>query len=137
MRFLTKKRLFILKHYDFLLVDFIAFALGYFVSLLFRRSLDITLYNQDLLWTYALVSVSSFIVVELLSENLKGVITRGLVRETQVVTLQMTITWTVYLSVLFLMHNIFALSRILTAVTYLICTVFLLLFRKRLFQARF
>ena len=129
MRFLTKKRLFILKHYDFLLVDFIAFVLGYLVSLLFRRSLEIRLYNQDLLWTYGIVAVSSFVVVELLSENLKGVITRGLVRETQVVTLQMTITWTVYLSVLYFMHNIHYLSRIFAATSFLFCWIFLLVFR--------
>ena len=43
MRFLTKKRLFILKHYDFLLADLIAFVLGYLASLAFRRCMW---YNQ-------------------------------------------------------------------------------------------
>ena len=129
MKILTKKRLFIGKHYDFLLIDLLAFILGFWLSLMIRRSLGTHLRNQNLLWTYGIAATLSFLLVEILSENLKGVITRGLVREVQAVVLQMTITWTVYLSVLFLMHNIFALSRILTAVTYLICTVFLLLFR--------
>ena len=129
LKILTKKRLFIAKHYDFLIVDLAALILGYWLSLSFRRSLDITLRNQNLLWTYGIAALASFLLVEILTENLNGVITRGLVREVQAVALQMTLTWTVYLSVLFLMHNIFALSRILTIVTYLICAIFLLLFR--------
>ena len=129
LKILTKKRLFIAKHYDFLIVDLAALILGYWLSLAFRRSLDITLRNQNLLWTYGIAALLSFLLVEILTENLNGIITRGLVREVQAVALQMTLTWTVYLSALFLMHNIFALSRILTIVTYIICSVFLLLFR--------
>ena len=117
LKILTKKRLFIAKHYDFLIVDLAALILGYWLSLAFRRSLDITLRNQNLLWTYGIAALLSFLLVEILTENLNGIITRGLVREVQAVALQMTLTWTVYLSALFLMHNIFALSRILTEKT--------------------
>ncbi len=129
MKILTKKRLFILKHYDFLIVDLLAFILGFYLSLVFRRSLGISLRNQRLLFTFGVAAVLSFLLVEILSENLNGVITRGLIREIQSVAVEMTITWTVYLSVLFFMHNIFALSRILTVVTFLFCSVFLLIFR--------
>ena len=129
MDILKKKWLFIAKHYDFLIVDMAALILGYWLSLSFRRSLNITLRNQDLLWTYGIVALLSFLLVEILTENLNGIITRGLIREVRAVAIQMTLTWTLYLSVLFLMHNIFALSRILTIVTYLICTIFLLVFR--------
>lgn len=129
MDILKKKWLFIAKHYDFLIVDMAALILGYWLSLSFRRSLNITLRNQDLLWTYGIVALLSFLLVEILTENLNGIITRGLIREVRAVAIQMTLTWTLYLSVLFLMHNIFALSRILTIVTYLTCTIFLLVFR--------
>lgn len=129
MNVLRKKKLFVAKHYDFLIVDLVAFVLGYLLSLAFRRSLDLNFYNQNLLWTYAIAAMLSFMLVEILTENLNGVITRGLVHEAQAVILQMTLTWTAYLSILFLAHKIFALSRILTVVTYLICTIFLLLLR--------
>ena len=129
MDILKKKWLFITKHYDFMIVDMAALILGYWLSLSFRRSLDMKMYNQNLLWTYGIAALLSFLLVEILTENLNGVITRGLVREVKAVALQMTLTWTVYLSTLFLMHNIFALSRILTIVTYLICSIFLLVFR--------
>ena len=107
----------------------VAFVLGYLLSFAFRRSLDLNFYNQNLLWTYAIAAMLSFMLVEILTENLNGVITRGLIHEAQTVVLQMTLTWTAYLSILFLAHKIFALSRILTVVTYLICTIFILLFR--------
>ena len=129
MSIIKKKWLFITKYYDFLIIDLAAFILGYLVSLAFRRSIDITLRNQNLLWTYAIVATLSFLLMEIVSENLYGAITRGFVREAQAVVFQMTISFIVYIFVLFLMHNIFALSRILTVVTYLICTVFLLVFR--------
>ena len=129
MKVITKKRLFIRKHYDFLLVDLLAFVFSFIVAYIFRRSLNINLYNQDLLWVFGTASAVSFILVELVSENLNGIIARGLVRETQVVVTQMTITWTVYLSILFFTHTIFALSRIFAAATYILCIFFLLLFR--------
>ena len=129
MKILIKKRLYIVKHYDFLIADLIAFILGLYVSLIFRRSLDINLYNQKRLLTYGIVAVISFLVVEIATENLKGIITRGLVKEVQVVVMQITITWTVCLSVLFFMHNISYLSRIFAVATYLVCIVFLLVFR--------
>lgn len=129
MRILSKKSLYIAKHYDFLLFDLIAFALGLYVSYIFRRSLEISLYNQWRLGTYGIVAVGSFLLVELLTENLKGIVVRGLVKETQVVFVQMTMTWTVCLSALFFMHNIYFLSRIFAIASYLICFVFLLLFR--------
>ena len=129
MKVITKKRLFIQKHYDFLLVDLAAFILGFVVSFIFRRSLDFDLYNQDLLWVFGAAATVSFILVELVSENLNGIITRGLVQETQIVVGQMTVTWTVYLSILFFTHTIFALSRIFAGVTYILCTLFMLLFR--------
>ena len=47
LKILTKKRLFIAKHYDFLIVDLAAFILGFYVSLLLRRSLEMRFYNQD------------------------------------------------------------------------------------------
>ncbi len=129
LKILTKKRLFIAKHYDFLIVDLAAFILGFYVSLLLRRSLEMRFYNQNLLWTYAITAVLSFLLVEIVSENLNGVITRGLVREIQATAIQMTRTWTVYLSVLFFMHNIFALSRIFAVVSCLFCFILVLLFR--------
>ena len=129
MKVLTKKRLFIVKHFDFLIVDLIAFILGFCISYLFRRSLSTNMYNQDRMLTYGIVAVVSFLVVEIFSENLNGIITRGLIREFQVVVMQMTMTWTIWLSILFFMHSIFALSRIFAVVTYLLCTLFLLLFR--------
>ena len=57
LKILTKKRLFIAKHYDFLIVDLAALILGYWLSLAFRRSLDITLRNQNLLWTYGIAAL--------------------------------------------------------------------------------
>ena len=129
MKIITKKRLFIRKHYDFLLVDLLAFIASFVVAYIFRRSLNINLYNQDLLWVFGLASAVSFILVELASENLNGIIARGLVRETQVVVGQMTVTWTLYLSILFFTHTIFALSRIFAAATYILCIFFLLMFR--------
>ena len=129
MKIITKKRLYIRKHYDFLLVDLLAFIASFVVAYIFRRSLNINLYNQDLLWVFGVTSAMSFIIVELASENLNGIIARGLVRETQVVVSQMTVTWTLYLSILFFTHTIFALSRIFAAATYILCILFLLLFR--------
>ena len=129
MKILTKKWLFIAKHFDFLIVDLIAFILGFYVSLIFRRSLGISLRNQNLLLTFGIVATLSFLLVGIISENLNGVVARGLIGEIQAVVIQMTSTWTVYLSVLFFMHNIHALSRIFALVSYLLCIVFLLLFR--------
>lgn len=129
MKIITRKRLFVQKHYDFLLVDLMAFILGFVVSFIFRRSLDFDLYNQDLLWVFGAAATVSFILVELVSENLNGIITRGLVQETQIVVGQMAVTWTVYLSILFFTHTIFALSRVFAGVTYILCTLFMLLFR--------
>ncbi len=129
MKTLTKKRLFIAKHWDFLVVDLLAFILGYYVSFLFRRSLNIRFINQNFLLTYGIVATCSFLFVEILTENLNRIMTRGLIKEIQTVVGQITLTWTVYLSVLFMMHTIHALSRILTIVTYLVCIVFLLVFR--------
>ena len=129
MKILKKKWLFILKHFDFLVVDLIAFIIGFYVSLVFRRSLGISLRNQNLLWTYGIVATLSFLLVGIVSENLNGVVARGVIGEFQAVAVQMTSTWTVYLSALFFMHNIFALSRIFALVSYLLCIVFLLLFR--------
>lgn len=129
MKTLTQKRLFIAKHWDFLVVDLLAFILGYYVSFLFRRSLNIRFINQNFLMTYGIVATCSFLFVEILTENLNRIMTRGLIKEIQTVIGQITLTWTVYLSVLFMMHTIHALSRILTVVTYLVCIIFLLVFR--------
>lgn len=129
MKIITKKRLFIRKHYDFLLVDLLAVVLGFIVAYIFRRSLNINMYNQDYLWVFATVSILSFLLVEIASENLNGIIARGLVRETQVVVTEMTIAWTVYITILFLTHTVFALSRIFAGVTYILSIFFLLLFR--------
>ena len=112
-----------------MLVDLIAFVLGFYVAWVFRRSLDISLRFQDRVLTYGAVAVASFLVVEILTEDLKGIVARGLVKESQVVVTQMTMTWTVYISTLFFMHNIYMLSRIFAFITYLVCTLFLLLFR--------
>ena len=129
MKLLKKKCLFIAKHYDFLLVDLAAVILGFIVSLAFRRSMDMRLRYQNMLMTYGIAVIVSFLTVEILTENLDGIMARGLIKEIQNVVGQMTFTWTVYLSILFLTHTIFTLSRVLAVVTYLVCTVFLLLFR--------
>ncbi len=129
MRLLTKKRLFIAKHWDFLLADLLAFALGYYISLAFRRSLKLNMYNQNLITVFWAAAIVSFLLVEIISENLKGVIARRVVREAEVVIGQMALTWCADLTILFLMHDIFALSRIFTAVSFALCTALILIFR--------
>ena len=126
---LKRKWLFIFRHYDFLMVDLAAFLLGYLLSMLFRQSLHLYLNNENYFFAYGATAVCSFILAELISENLNGVVSRGLVKETKSVVIQMTLTWAMFLSFLFLMHIIFGLSRVFTVASYLICILFLLVFR--------
>ena len=128
MKIIQKKLLFFQKHYDFLIVDILAFALGYWLSLLFRRSLNV-LHNEDKLLLFGIVAVASFFVVEIVTEKLAGVISRGIAKETQITVVQMVQTWMLYFLVLFMTHDIFALSRIMTLVSFLLCTFFVLLLR--------
>lgn len=126
---LKRKISFVKRHYDFLAVDLIAFLVGYLIALLFRRSLHLTLNFQEFVPIYGVTAVFSFLLVEVLSENLNGVITRGFIREAKKVISQMTLTWCVYLTLLFLMHIIFSISRIFTVSSYAICLLFVLAFR--------
>ena len=126
---LKRKWLFIFRHYDFLLVDLAAFILGYLLSMLFRQSLHLYLNNENFFFAYGATAVCSFLLAELISENLNGVVSRGIVKETQSVVIQMTLTWAMFLSFLFLMHIIFGLSRVFTVASYLICNCFVLAFR--------
>jgi FlaA1/EpsC-like NDP-sugar epimerase len=126
---LKRKWSFILRHYDFLIVDLVAFLLGFLVALYFRQSLHLTLRNQKYFLLYGITAVVSYALVGILSENINGILTRGVVREVKAVITQMTLTWCVYLTLLFLMHNIRYISRIFVVISYLICIVFVLVFR--------
>ena len=126
---LKRKWSFIRRHYDFLIVDLVAFLLGFLVALYFRQSLHLTLRNQKYFLLYGITAVVSYALVGILSENINGILSRGVVREVKAVITQMTLTWCVYLTLLFLMHNIRYISRIFVVISYLICIVFVLAFR--------
>ena len=126
---LKRKWSFILRHYDFLIVDLVAFVLGFLVALYFRQSLHLTLRHHKYFLLYGITAVISFALVGIISENITGVLSRGVVREVKAVFIQMTLTWCVYLTLLFLMHVIFSISRIFVGASYLICILFVLVFR--------
>ena len=126
---LKRKRLFILRHYDFIIIDLIAFIAGFLLSLVVRSAIHIDLRARDLFFVYGVTAVTAFLLVEIVTERLNGVVSRGLVREAQSVIAQLTITWSVYLSLLFLMHIIFSISRLFTVISYVFCVVFVLVFR--------
>ncbi|MBR3431154.1 MAG: hypothetical protein IKG87_13750 [Clostridia bacterium] len=67
---------------------------------------------QEFILVYGATAIVSFLLTEIISERLNGVVTRGVIREAQSVIIQMTLTWCVYLVLLFLMHMIFSISRI-------------------------
>ncbi len=126
---IKKKYVFLVRHFDFVLVDLLAFIFGYSVSMLIRESLNIAVNNQDLFLAYGATAFFSFLVVEIVSENLNGIVFRGLIREMQAVFSEVTLTWTVFLSLLFFEHIIFGISRTFIILSYVLCGFFLLVFR--------
>ena len=126
---LKRKWSFILRHYDFLIVDLVAFLLGFLLALFFRQSLHLKLRYQKYFFIFGVTAVVSYVLVSILSENINGILSRGIVKEIKAVVVQLTLTWCVYLTMLFLMHNILYISRIFVGASYLICIVFVLVFR--------
>ena len=121
MKFLRKASIFIRRHIDFLFWDLLTFTLAYFAAVQIRRSMDIRITHGELFIQFGLVCIVIFLVVEIVSQNLNGVMFRTIPGEAEAVGLQMVMTWSIYTVVLFLLKEAHEFSRVIYVTAFFVC----------------
>lgn len=129
MSYLKKLIIYIKRHYDFLLVDLLAFALGYLITVQIRRSWHMPIHHGELFTTFGLVCGAIYLFVVLFSHNLNGIMARSFVAEFEAVFLQMLSTWAIFTVVLYLRKDANDFSRAVYFLTFIVCFIIILIFR--------
>ena len=76
MKRIRRTLIYIKRHFDFLLVDLVAFSLAYYASVWIRRSLKIPIYHSELFMEYGIVCIIIYFAIELLNQNRIGFLIR-------------------------------------------------------------
>lgn len=129
MRFIKKLIIYIRRHLDFLVLDLIAFAVAYVLSVQVRRAISIRIIHEELFLRFGLVGFSVYLIVVLINHNLNGILSRSLPREFKAVSLQMISTWSIYTVILFLSKEAHDFSRLIYLLGFIMCSASILIAR--------
>lgn len=120
---------YIRRYIDFLALDILAFSLGYYATILIRRSLHVPIFHGELFLRFGIAAIVIFVVVDIASQNLNGVLLRSLPAETWAVAVQMLLTWSIYTVLLYLLKEAHEFSRSIYLMAFFLCSLFLLIVR--------
>ncbi len=123
MKQLRKIWIYAQRHKDFIFLDCIVYGLAFYVAILFRRSLDIPIKHGDLFIRFGLVGLMVYILMELVDQNLNGVVSRSMAREAEALGRHMTLSWSIYTVILFLRKDAHLFSRSVYVITFFTCYV--------------
>ncbi|MBO5999400.1 MAG: hypothetical protein J6P87_06900 [Lachnospiraceae bacterium] len=129
MKRIRRTLIYIKRHFDFLLVDLVAFSLAYYASVWIRRSLKIPIYHSELFMEYGIVCIIIYFAIELLNQNLNGILSRNFPKEAKVVLLQQMSTWSVYTVFLFMIKEAHLFSRAIYVTAFFMCSLVVLIAR--------
>lgn len=123
MKQLRKIWIYAQRHKDFIFLDCIVYGLAFYIAILFRRSLDIPIRHGDLFIRFGLVGLVVYILMELIDQNLNGVVSRSMAREAEALGRHMTLSWSIYTVILFLRKDAHMFSRSVYVITFFTCYV--------------
>ena len=129
MKRFRRTLIYIKRHFDFLLLDLFAFSLAYYASVWIRRSLKIPIHHSELFMEYGTVCIIIYFVIELLNQNLNGIMSRNFPKEAKVVLLQQLSTWSVYTVFLFMIKEAHHFSRAIYVTAFFMCSFVVLIAR--------
>lgn len=109
------------RHADFLLIDLLSFALAYYAALLVRRAMNIPIYQGGLVVKYGFVAALVYLVTEYVTQNLNGILYRGLARETERLAVQMGVSWSIFTVILYLHREAHEYSRSIYLIAFVTC----------------
>ena len=122
MKTIKRVASYIQRHWDFILLDMVAFYIAYSVAIRVRVLLGVAVTHGELLSRFGAVAMAIYLVTLLVTYNLDGVMFRGIAREMRSVLKQMTLKWSLYTVVLFLNKGAFDYSRAVYVLAFLSCT---------------
>ena len=123
MKQLRKIWIYAQRHKDFIFLDCIVYGLAFYIAILFRRSLDIPIRHGNLFIRFGLVGLVVYILMELIDQNLNGVVSRSMAREAEALGRHMTLSWSIYTVILFLRKDAHMFSRSVYVITFFTCYV--------------
>ena len=123
MKQLRKIWVYIQRHKDFIFLDCIVCGLAFYIAIVFRRSLDIPIKHGDLFVRFGLVGLVVYILMELIDQNLNGVVSRSMAREAEALGRHMTLSWSIYTVILFLRKDAHLFSRSIYVITFFTCYI--------------
>lgn len=121
MKFIHKTTSYIRRHLDFLLLDLATFAVAFFLTAKFRRSIDIPVNHGGLFLIFGIVAFVLFAAADIFSHNLNGIVSRSAAREAGAIGRVMISTWCVFTAVLFLMREAHEFSRAIYIISFFAC----------------
>ena len=126
---IRKLFIYIRRYIDFLALDVLAFSLAYYATVLIRRTLNIPIYHGELFLGFGIAAIVIFVIVDIVSQNLNGVLTRSFPAEVRAVAIQMLLTWSIYTVFLYMLKEAHEFSRSIYVMALLLCSAFLLITR--------
>ena len=126
---LRKLLVYLKRHYDFLIVDVMAFFIAYFVSVKFRRAMDIPIHHGDMFLTFGIICGLIFLLSDIFSHNLNGIVQRSIAKEAESTFSLMLFTWSIYTVVLYTYKVAYNFSRAVYFTTFFVCFFTIFLFR--------
>lgn len=120
---------YIRRHLDFLLLDLLTFSLAYFATVQIRRAMDIRIHHGELFLKYGIVVIAIYVIVEIRSQNLNGIVSRSIPREAAAVGFQMLMTWSIYTVILYLLKEAHDFSRMIYVSAFFVCSLAILIVR--------
>lgn len=129
MNLFRRTLIYIRRYFDFLLLDLVAFTLAYYATVLIRRSLRLPVYHGELFLAFGIVGIVLYFLVLLFCRSLCGILFRSFASETKAVMIQMTITWSLYTVIIFVLKEAHDFSRMIWGLALVVCTLNILLVR--------
>ena len=114
------------RHADFLIVDMVSFILAYGLALLIRRAMNIPIYRGNLVIKYGFVAAFVYLIGEYFTQNLNGILFRGLGREAERLAVQIGVSWSIFTVILYLHQEAHEFSRSIYLIALVTCFVFIL-----------
>lgn len=125
-----KKYIVLIKHnIDFILLDLLAFILGYYSTVEIRYLLNEPVWHGELFVQFGTVVAIVYILIAIITQNYRGIMQRGFFREARAVIVQQLMTWAVFALILYLIKNAQNFSRSVYCSAAVLCTVFIYLER--------
>ena len=123
MKLIRKIWIYAQRHKDFIFLDCLIYGLAFYAAIQFRRSLDIPIKHGELFLRFGLVGLVVYIIMELLDQNLNGIVSRSMAREAEALARHMTLSWSIYTVILFLRKDAHLFSRSVYVITFFSCYI--------------